>query len=141
MNLEEVGRLFADVPKSLHRLRLFETLKKYIECLRTLQIGITLIVDGSFAMTCVDKPADIDVVLVMPKEWERPVEIIPQEQYNLLSPVSVEDVFVGIHLFVAAENSPMYHEWIRWFSKIKGDWRMMFDIPHNVSKGLIKVTL
>ena len=141
MGLEEVGRLFGNIPKSPYRLRLFETLQKYVERLQTLQVGIALIVDGSFIMPSVEKPADIDVVLIMPAEWEKPIENIPQEQYNLLSPVSVEDVFVGLHLFVAAENSSLYHNWIRWFSKIKGDWRIMFDIPHNVSKGLIRVTL
>gem|GEM_PF-373077 len=141
MDMEEVGKFFGGVPKSPYRLRLFETLKKYVERLRALQIGIALIVDGSFVMTQIEKPADIDVVLVMPEEWEKPIEKIPQEQYNLLSPVNVEDLFIGIHLFVAADNSPMYHEWIRWLSKIKGDWRVMFDIPPNVSKGLIRVTL
>ena len=104
MDMEEVGKLFGGVPQSPYRLRLFETLKKYAERLRTFQIGIALIVDGSFVMMQIEKPADIDVVLVMPEEWEKPIEKIPQEQYNLLSSVSVEDVFVGLHLFVAAES-------------------------------------
>lgn len=141
MDMEEVGRRFGNIPTLPHRLHLFDTLQKYVERLQSLQIGIALIVDGSFVMASIEKPADIDVVLVMPEGWEKPVEKIPQEQYNLLSPVSVENVFVGLHLFVAAENSPLYNSWIRWFSKIKGDWRIMFDIPHNVSKGLIRVTL
>ena len=77
----------------------------------------------------------------MPEGWEKPIEKIPQEQYNLLSPVSVEDVFTGLHLFVVAENSPEYHAWIRYFSRIKGNWRIMFDIPQNILKGFIRVTL
>ena len=141
MNMEEIGRFFGAVPKSQYRLRLFETLQKYVERLQTFQIGIALIVDGSFAMPCVEKPADIDVILVMPKEWRHPVAKIPPEHYNLLSPVRVEEEFTGLHLFVVAEDSPQYHSWVRWFSRIKGDWRFMFDIPHNVSKGLIRVTL
>ena len=141
MSMEEVGKLFGNIPKSQYRLRLFETLQKYVERLQTLQVGIALLVDGSFAMPCVEKPADIDVILVMPENWEYPIEIIPPEQYNLLSSVRVEAGFAGIHLFVVAENSPEYHDWIRYFSYIKGDWRIMFDIPPNVSKGLIRVTL
>jgi hypothetical protein len=141
MNMEEIGRLFGNVPKPQYRLRLFETFQKYVERLQTLHIGIALLVDGSFVMPCIEKPADIDVALVMPKEWRNPVAKIPPEQYNVLSPVRVEEEFTGLHLFVVAENSPQYHGWVHWFSKIKGDWRIMFDIPHNVSKGLIKVTL
>jgi len=141
MGLAEVAKFFGGVPKPSYRLRLFETLSRYVERLRTLQIGTALLIDGSFVMSCVESPADIDVALVMPKEWRHPVEKIPPEQYNLLSPVRVEEEFLGLHLFVVAENSPQYHNWIHWFSKIKGDWRVMFDIPHNVSKGLIKVTL
>jgi len=141
MNLEEVGRLFGNVPKPQYRLRLFETLKRYVGCLQTLQIGIALIVDGSFVMPCVEKPADIDVVLVMPKDWRHTVEKIPLERYNLQSPVRVEAEFTGIHLFAVAENSAEYHEWIRWFAQIKDDWCFMFDIPDNMSKGLIRVTL
>ena len=141
MDLEEVGRRFGNFPKSPYRLRLFETLQKYVERLQTFQIGIALIVDGSFVMASVEKPADIDVVLVMPEEWRRTVEKNPPERYNLLLPVKVEEEFAGIHLFVVAEHSQEYHDWIRYFSRIKGDWRIMFDIPDNVSKGLVRVTL
>jgi len=140
-NMEEIGRLFGAVPKSQYRLRLFETFQKYVERLQTLQIGIALIVDGSFAMPCVEKPVDIDIILVMPKDWRHTVEIIPPEQYNLLSPVRVEAESAGIHLFAVAENSAEYHGWIRWFSQIKDDWCFMFDIPDNMTKGLIRVTL
>jgi hypothetical protein len=141
MSGDEIGRLFGNVPKSQCRLRLFETFQKYVERLQTLHIGIALIVDGSFVMPCVEKPADIDIILVMPKDWRHTVEKIPLEQYNLQSPVRVEAEFAGIHLFAVAENSAEYHEWIRWFSQIKDDWCFMFDIPDNMSKGLIRVTL
>ena len=141
MSMEEIGRLFGNVPKPRYRLRLFETFQKYVERLQTLHIGIALIVDGSFVMPCVEKPADIDIVLVMPENWRHTIEIIPPEQYNLLSPVRVEAEFTGLHLFAVAENSLEYHGWIRWFSNIKDDWCFMFDIPDNISKGLIRVTL
>jgi len=141
MDLDEIGRRFGNIPRSSYRLRLFENLKEYAKRLQTLQIGIALIVDGSFIMPCVEKPADIDVILVMPENWEHPVEIIPPEQYNLLSSARVGAGFAGIHLFVVAENSPEYYNWISFFSDIKDDWHFMFNIPHNVSKGFIRVTL
>ena len=93
MNVEEVGKLFGGIPNLPYRLRLFEILKKYVQRLQALSIGIALIVDGSFVMTCVEKPADIDLVLVMPEKWEKPIEKIPQEQYNLPSSVEVEAEF------------------------------------------------
>ena len=141
MNMDEVGRLFGNIPKSSHRLALFEKLTKYIKQLQTLPIGIAIIVDGSFVMTCVEMPKDIDVILVMPKEWSKTIEKISPECYNLLSSMAVEAEFTGIHLFVADEHSPLYHSWIRQFSNIKGDWHFMFDIPYNMSKGLIRITL
>jgi len=141
MDMEEVSRLFCGVPSVYHRSRLFENLEKYVKQLQTFQIGTALIVDGSFVMACVEKPADIDIVLVMPKEWDNTIETIPPEHYNLLSPLKAESEFAGIHLFVVAENTPLYHDWIRWLSIIKGDWRFMFDVPQNESKGLVRVTL
>ena len=141
MSLEEIGRFFGSVPIPPHRLRLFEKLKKYVERLRTLQIGIALIVDGSFIMPCVEMPADIDLILVMPKEWEKTIEKIPPEHYNLLSPIKVEAEFEGMHLFVVAEHSREYHGWIRYFSHIREYWKFRFSIPHDVSKGLVRVTL
>jgi hypothetical protein len=141
MTLEEVSRCFGNVPKSSHRLRLYEKLKEYVERLQTLQIGIALIVDGSFAMPCIETPEDIDIVLVMPENWDKALERIPDEYYNVVSSERVEDEFFGLHVFAVAENSPHYHSWIRVFSEIKGDWRVMFDIPQNVLKGLIRITL
>jgi hypothetical protein len=141
MTLEEIGRLFGNVPKSSYRLRLFEKLKEYVERLRTLQIGIALIVDGSFAMPCIETPEDIDIVLVMPENWDITLERIPDEYYNVVSSERVEEEFVKIHLFAVAENSPLYHDWLFFFSKIKNDWCVMFDIPPNVSKGHIRITL
>jgi hypothetical protein len=141
MNMEELGNFFCGFPKSPYRLRLFETLKKYVQRLKTLKTGTALIVDGSFVMSCVEMPKDIDLILVMPKKWDQTIERIPQEYYNLLSPVGNKTEFADIHLFVAAEHSPLYHSWIRHFSNIKEDWHFMFDIPYNISKGLVRVTL
>ena len=138
MDLEGVGRLFGGTS---HRLRLFGTLKKYVQQLQTLQIGTALIINGSFVMACVEMPKDIDVILVMPKEWDMTIEKIPTEYYNLLSPVENKTEFAEIHPFLAAESSPLYHSWIRQFSHIKDDWHFMFDIPYNISKGIVRVTL
>jgi hypothetical protein len=141
MTLEEIGRLFGNVPKSSYRLRLFEKLKEYVERLRTLQIGIALLVDGSFAMPCIETPEDIDIVLVMPENWDITLARMPDEYYNLVSAEAVEDEFGRLHMFAVAENSPQYHSWISYFSDIKIEWRVMFDIPLDVSKGLIRITL
>jgi hypothetical protein len=141
MTLEEVGRLFGNVPESQYRLRLFGKLKQYVERLQTLKIGIALIVDGSFAMPCIETPEDIDILLVMPENWDISLEKIPDEYYNLVSTERVEEEFVRLHLFAVAENSQTYHGWIRYFSRIKDDWHFIFDIPLNVSKGLIRITL
>jgi len=141
ISLDEIGLLFGGVSNSRHRSRLFEELKKYVERLRALRIGVALIVDGSFVMPYVEMPADIDLLLVMPGNWERAIEKIPTEYYNLLSPVRVETEFAEVHLFVVAENSWEYHDWIHYFSNIRAYWKFRFNIPQDVSKGLIRVTL
>ena len=69
MSLDEISLFFGSVSDSRHRSRLFEELKKYVERLRSLRIGVALIVDGSFVMPCVEMPADIDMILVMPENW------------------------------------------------------------------------
>ena len=140
MSLDEIGLLFGSVANSRHRLRLFEELKKYVERLRALRIGVALIVDGSFVMPCVEMPADIDMILVMPENWEKSIEEIPAEYYNLVSSTKVAEEF-GLHLFVVTEHSLQYDSWIRFFSAIKKEQCWTFDIPNNVLKGQVRVTL
>ena len=136
MKLEEVGKLFGYIPGASNRLRLLETLKMYVERLQILQIGIALIVDGSCVMTRVEKPVDIDVVLIMPKEWRHTIETIPPERYNLLSPENVETEFPGIHLFAITEHSPKYYDWIRYFPTSKTTGILCLTFPMTSRKDL-----
>ena len=68
MSLEEIGRFFGNVEAPPHRRRLFEKLTKYVKRLRALQVGVALLVDGSFVMPHVEIPNDIDLILVMPAD-------------------------------------------------------------------------
>jgi hypothetical protein len=47
-------------------------------------MNVEVIIDGSFIMPKVDSPGDIDIVVVMPANWHKQIELKPF-QYNLIS--------------------------------------------------------
>ena len=82
--LDQIQERFARFQGSTRRIGLFEKLKRYLEELRKTGWLVTVIVDGSFVMECVDAPGDIDIVLVFPAGWDVNAELKPFE-YNLVS--------------------------------------------------------
>ena len=68
-SVEEIQNCFGSFQRSDRRCRLFERLAEFISELRKSKIPGHVIVDGSFVMKCVDEPSDIDLVLVVDRQW------------------------------------------------------------------------
>jgi hypothetical protein len=65
-SLENVEAEFAKFQKSDRRLKLFGKLQSYLAEVKRADCGMSVILDGSFVMACVDEPEDIDLILVLP---------------------------------------------------------------------------
>src|SRR5208337_2046684 len=82
-SFEELAVVFGRFQSTDCRITLTQKLKEYIQELRQSGIGKELIVDGSY-VTRKDDPGDIDLILVLAKEFDYSSPINPFE-YNLAS--------------------------------------------------------
>lgn len=135
--LEGVGRRFGAFQVSDRRCRLFAKLKEYVEEVRKAGWNAVLIVDGSFVMAAVDKPEDIDLILVMPEGWDMAEDLKPFE-YNLVSRRVVRRKF-GFDLFEVRPNSPEMRELIEFFSRVSVKWCESLGIPPGTKKCLVRI--
>ncbi len=138
-SLGEVDELFARFQKSDRRLRLFKKLRDYLKALKSANCGVTVIVDGSFVMGCVDEPEDIDLILVLPADWNMETDLKPY-QYNLISQRRVKKDF-GFDNFIVREGSIDEQDWARFFSRVNVKWCERFGWPAKTKKGLLRVTI
>jgi hypothetical protein len=90
-------------------------------------------------MTCVDEPEDIDLILVLPADWDATAEL-PLYQYNLLSKKRVKQEF-GLEVFVVRNTSVQEQQWIDFFSQVNPKWRELFGWSGESTKGLVRVSL
>jgi hypothetical protein len=89
--LEEVEEHFARFQKSDRRIKLFQKLCDYLAAVKKTECGTSVILDGSFIMACVDEPDDIDLILILPRNWDAAADLKPY-QYNLVSKRRVKKV-------------------------------------------------
>src|ERR1700722_8733334 len=83
-NLEEVAASFAGFQKSDRRIRLYGALRAYLNELQRAACASAVIIDGSFIMACVEEPEDIDLIVVLPPDWDLAADLKPYV-YNVLS--------------------------------------------------------
>jgi predicted nucleotidyltransferase len=122
--LMEVDELFARVQKSDRRLKLFARLQAYLDAVKKAECGISVILNGSFVMGCVHEPSDIDLVLVLPKDWDLDADLKPY-QYNLVSKRRVRKDF-RFDIATVTSGSVEERNWVTFFSKISRRWRREF---------------
>ena len=88
-SLDELDQYFGRFQRTDQRISLCKKLKEYITALRLAEIKCSLIIDGSFIMTGVDEPDDIDLVLVLPLEHDVKADLAPAA-YALVSKKRVQ---------------------------------------------------
>lgn len=138
-SLSALRELFGGFQKSDCRLKLIARLEEFIEELRNAGIAKELIVDGSFVMGCIDEPEDIDLILVLPDNWDMEAELKPF-QYNLLSKRSVKRRF-PFDLFSVRADSTERQKWIDLFSKVNVKWFEEHGFAAGDRKGLVRIEL
>ena len=60
-------------------MTLFAKLTEYVDAVKKAACGQSVIIDGSFVMACIDEPDDIDLVLVLPPDWDMQADLKPYQ--------------------------------------------------------------
>lgn len=139
-SLEEVEEHFARFQRSDRRIKLCGRPRDYVLDLRRAGCGRSVIIDGSFVMACVDEPEDIDLILVLPPDWDMAADLKPY-QYNLVSKARVRRMY-GIDVFPVRAGTVQEEEWISFFSEVNIKWCQRICWPPGTTmKGIVRVNL
>ena len=107
-SLEEIGECFGTFQSTDRRPRLYEKLQMFLQQVRSTNLVIAVIVDGSFVTSKAD-PNDIDLILVLPSSHDLRAELAPMA-YNVVSRRRVSRGY-GFDVLVARENTREYTEY------------------------------
>src|SRR6266542_3924842 len=80
-SLDEIER---DLSHSDRRRKLFDNLKQYVANVKMTGWKCQVLVDGGFVMPAVNEPNDIDIILVLPAEWDMTWTDFKLYEYNVL---------------------------------------------------------
>ena len=114
-------------------------LRQYVEEIKKAGWNAAVIIDGSFVMSKVDEPDDIDVVLVLPPNWDMAAEVKLFE-YNMLSKKRVKKQF-GFDVFVVRDASREFEVWTEFFMQVNPKWNEPCGFPEGLKKGLVRIEL
>ena len=137
--LENVKEKFGAFQKSDRRSKLFARLGDFVDAARRTGVASHLLIDGSFVMACVDEPDDIDIVLVLPVDWDTEADL-PPYKYNMVSTRAIKRTF-GFDVFVVESGSIEETKWLDYFGQVKPDWCERFGWPVDLRKGIVRITL
>jgi hypothetical protein len=101
-----------------------------VEGLRRAQVVREVLINGSF-VTTEPQPNDIDLILILPSDWDLHAEVTP-DQYNLLSKKRVRNLW-GFDILIARENSPEYSEYANLFQRVR--------YQEQLRKGILRIVL
>ena len=91
-------------------------------------------------MKCVDEPDDIDLLVILPRGWDRAAELPPHE-YNLLSHRMAKRLY-KFDVFAAEEGTDEQARWEEFFAGVNVKWENApLHLPAGLKKGVVRVTL
>ena len=135
--LERIEELFGRFQGSDRRPRLMQKLSEFIADLRKTGWAVQVLLDGSFVMAAVDRPEDVDLILVLPADWDFQADV-PPFAYNLLWRKRTRAKY-GFDVFAVASGSPKEAELMDFFQRVNVKWRRLFTLPVEQRKGIVKV--
>ncbi|MGH9769088.1 MAG: DUF6932 family protein [Blastocatellia bacterium] len=127
--LDEIGARFGRFQVTERRIQLFGKLRALVDEERQAGLAVELIVDGSF-VTDKPEPGDIDLVIVLPADYNREGEFAPF-RYNAISKVSIRRRY-GFDVFVTREGTSDYFGQIAFFQRVK---------ESELQKGVLRIKL
>lgn len=135
--LDEIVAAFGGTSR---RDRLCDGLRDYLRDLKLTGWDCEVLIDGSFVMPGVREPDDVDVILILPDEWDvgrrdfRPFEynVLDEKRSRAVYRTEVQSVLVG---------SDQHRKFLDLFSKIRVEWCELFRLPDDARKGIVRVLL
>ncbi len=128
--MAELAARVGNFQSSDRRPQLFARLERFVAELRRGGFARELVVDGSF-VTAKPAPNDIDLILVMPADWDLAADLTP-DHYNLISKKRVRNRF-GFDMLLVCEQSADYQRGVNFFQSLR-------DRSH-LRKGLLRLRL
>lgn len=138
-SMEDVEAAFGRFQRRDRRMKLFAKLTAYVEALTKAIPGAKLIIDGSFVMKCIDEPSDIDLILILPDDWDEAADLRPY-QYNMVSKRATRRTY-RFDVAVVKAGSADEAEWLRYFCGVNSKWREIFGWPSDTKKGVLRISI
>jgi len=135
--MTELEQLFGRFQRSEQRRRLFTKLQEYVAEVRSAGWGAHVIVDGSFVMAAIDEPADIDVILALPEDWDMTSEVRPFE-YSLISRSRTRKRY-GFDVFAVRAGSSEERTMLEFFQQVNVKWNEILGLPSGLKKGIVRI--
>jgi len=89
-------------------------------------------------MPAVDEPEDIDIILVLPEDWDMAAGIRPFE-YNLIAWSRTRRRF-GFDVFAVRASSPEEQAMVAFFEQVNVKWTAPLGLPAGLGKGIVRIT-
>lgn len=128
---------FARFQTSDRRLTLFDKLAAYLAELAKTGWTYSVILDGSFIMPAVDEPNDIDLILVLPADWDLTAGLRPFE-YNLVSKRYTRREY-QLEVYPVLEGSDDHRKFLQLFERVRQEWCVKFGWPDDTIKGVVRI--
>jgi hypothetical protein len=135
--LDEIDRVFGRFQKTDRRLTWSSKLKAYVREVKSTGWHCEIIVDGSFVMPMVDEPNDIDIILVLPADWDMNRDLKPFE-YNVVSKGFTKKEY-RVEVMPAAKGSDAERKYIELFGQVRIEWCQQFGWPSDSVKGIVRI--
>jgi hypothetical protein len=135
--LEEIER---ELALSNRRRTLFDNLKQYIGVVRLTGWVCQILVDGSFVMPSVGEPNDIDIILVLPTDWDMTRTDFKAYEYNVLDKRHTRSVY-KIEVYPVLPDSDRHRYFLDLFAQVRLEWCQQFHWAADTRKGIVRVTL
>ena len=126
----ELRERFGSFQSSDRRPLLYARLERFVSELHRLRPGLILLINGSF-VTSKPSPNDIDLILVLPIDWDLRAELSP-DAYNLLSKTTVKRRW-GFDILVARAETNEYLKYVEFFQRVR--------YSEIRRKGVVRMTL
>jgi len=128
-SIDELESRFGKFQSCDIRVKLFNSLKNYIDELKSADVGKFLIIDGSFT-TIKERPSDIDLLLILKDDvdLEKPV---PPFKYNVRSKKYLKKYY-PFDFYFGFEGDDSSNKMLDWFFRVKYS---------TLKKGFLKILL
>jgi predicted nucleotidyltransferase len=115
------------------RIRLYESLRAFLELARSFQMFTSIVIDGSFVTNEPD-PSDVDVVLILPGPQLK--RLMKHSDYLKLENAAIRERF-AIDLFIDPDLEGM----ATFFQRLKIEDALQRGVPPRHLRGVVQVAL